>query len=122
MKLLQIPVFLCYVVGTLCLAVLVLVFAALNLFYRMKGWPDEEDATNCWSFAVPKFLKAGASRNYILMHTSEHVKWIPHVQFAPGPLTQYVEERKPRRPRRGWRGLMKVFWHKGRIRKGQGEE
>lgn len=117
-----VPVFLCYAVATIALALLVLVGVALTGLYRRKGWPAEQDAGNCWAFAIPKWLQAGTFENSLRIRSSEHVKWIPHVQFMPGPLTQYIEESMPVRPGRGWRGVLKSFWHKAKIRKGIGEE
>lgn len=115
----QILVALCYFVGTICLVILALVGTALTQLYRYKGWPDEREAINCFAFAIPKWLRAGS---YLIIRTSDYVKFIPHVQFASGPLTQYIEEFKPASPHTGWRGLLAAFWHKGRIRKGEGEE
>lgn len=115
-------VLLCYVVGALCLAVLALVGVALTWLYRRKGWPDEREAVNCFAFAIPKWLRAGTFRSYLLIRSSEYLKILPHVQFVSGPLTQYIEEFQPVSPRTGWRGLLAAFWHKGRVRKGEGEE
>lgn len=119
---LAVLVLLCYVVGTLCLTVLAIVGVALTWLYQRKGWPDEKTAVNCWAFAIPKWLHAGTFRSHLLIRSSEYAKIVPHVQFAPGPLTQYIEEFQPTSPRTGWRGVLAAFWHKGRIRKGEGEE
>lgn len=117
----SVPVFLCYLIATFCLGVLVLIAISLTWLYEKKGWPDEESAGNCWAFAIPKWLKAGTFDTAIRIRKSEHAI-VPHVQFMPKPLADYIEECNPVSPRRGAMGFFTSFWHKGKIRRGIGEE
>jgi hypothetical protein len=121
LRLLQVPIFLCYLIATFCLGVLVLVALSLTFLYKKKGWPEEKDAINCWAFAIPKWLKSGTFENYIIVRKSEH-SVVPHVQFCRGPLIQFIEECNPLVPRKGFLGFLSSFWHKGKIRKDWGEE
>jgi hypothetical protein len=94
---------------------------ALTALYRIKGWPDELRSWNCWTFAFAKWLKKGPRNNYLIVRLSRHT-WVSHVFFAESIDGLMVEELKPIDPKKGWRGLMRVFRHKSRIRKGFGEE
>ena len=118
--LLQILIFLAYLIGTAALAVVVLMFCALFLLYRARGWPEEPEVSNCWGFAVPRFLHSPAD-SYLVVSKSRYTV-VPHVSFAPSIEDFYVEEFKPLEPKRGWSGILDALWFRGRVRKGKGEE
>lgn len=109
----------CYVLATVCLAVLMGVGWLLIKLYR-DSWPPESGVGNCWSFAIPKWLKQ-PKETYLVIDMSRHAK-VAHVRFAPSIEGLYVEELKPAKPQRGLKGLADSLWFRGRIRKGQGEE
>jgi hypothetical protein len=111
-------VFLCYVVATVALAVLVMVGWALTKLYGSR-WPAESFDGNCWSFAIPKWLM-NPSGTYLVVSLSRHVP-VPHVRFAPSIAGLYVEELQPAAPRKGFRGILDSFWFRGKANKGQSE-
>ena len=114
-------IFLCYVLATLCLAVLMLIGYALTFLYRIVGQPVENNAINCFAYVIPKWLFAGTGKSYIIIRMSKHTV-VPHIFFAKSIRGVHMEEFRPLEPRPGWRGFFHSFWHKGRIRKGEGEE
>jgi hypothetical protein len=93
----------------------------LTWLYERAGWPEEKDAINCWSFAISKWLSAGPKIHYLVVRMSRHTL-VPHVFFAKYIDGLNVEELKPLKPQRGFRGLVDSFYFKGRVRKGKGEE
>lgn len=111
-------IFLCYVIATLALAVLVLVGYALSWLYARRGWPAEPTRGNCWSYAVPLWLRAGPETSGLLVTKSEHAP-VPHVRFVPQVAGVEAMEFVPRAPRRGLRGVMASFWFDGEVRKGR---
>lgn len=118
---LQVPVFLCYVIATICLTGMVLMGLCLRWLYEKKGWPNQTDKGNCWSFAFPRWLD-DPSKSYLVVRTTHHRAPIAHVQFAPSIEGLEVEEFVPLNPQRGWKAIINSFWFKGKIRKGLGEE
>lgn len=119
-KLLQLPIFLCYAAATVSLAVLVLVGFALTKLYRLRGWPQESVVGNCWSYAIPLWLKA-PRKTYLVVDVSRFAP-VPHVRFAQSIDGLMVREFKPARPQRGFKGVLDSFWFRGRIRVGKGKE
>ncbi len=79
---------------------------------------------NCWTFAVPKWIKSPRN-SYLVIRLTRHT-WVPHVFFAQSIDGLEVEEFKPLRPVRGGWFLRKFPLHtlifRGRVRKGKGEE
>jgi hypothetical protein len=108
----------CYVLATIALAVLMFVGWALIKLYRDR-WPPESTKGNCWSFAIPKWLRQ-PRKTYLVIDMSRHAK-VAHVRFAPSIDGLYVEELKPAKPQRGFKGLMDSLWFDGRIRKDVGD-
>jgi hypothetical protein len=104
----------CYVVATFCLMVLVLVGYALAILYTVR--PEEEEAWNCWAFAVPKWLVDPVTTG-LLVTKSEHAP-VPHVRYVPSTVGIWVEEAVPESPRRGWRAIFDSFRFKAKIKKG----
>jgi hypothetical protein len=117
--LLQILIFLAYLIGTAALAVVALMFCALFFLYRARGWPEEPGVGNCWSYAIPVFLR-NPTNTYLVIDLSNYAP-VPHVRFAKSIEGLEVQEFKPLHPKRGFRGLFDSFWFRGHIRKGLGE-
>jgi hypothetical protein len=114
-------IFLCYVLATICLAILTCIGYALTWLYKRAGWPDGLTAWNCWAFVIAKWLEAGPSKTYLIVRKSLHTA-VPHIFFAESIEGLQVSELKPLRPKHGWNGLWRVFYHKSRVREGEGEE
>lgn len=109
-------IFACYVVATLCLAVLVLVGYALKGLYG-EHMPEESEAWNCWAFAVPKWL-VDPVRTGLLITKSAHGP-VPHTRYVPSLVNIYYEEAIPLAPRKGWRSVIDSFKFKAKINKHQ---
>ena len=118
-KLLQAAIFCSYVVATVALAVVVFVCWCLTKLYTMKGWPEEPAMGNCWSYAIPIFLRH-PTNTYLVIDLSNYAP-VPHVRFAKSIEGLEVQEFKPLHPKKGGRGLFDSFWFRGRVRKGPGE-
>jgi hypothetical protein len=118
---LQALIFLCYIVATVCLAILTCIGYALTWLYKRAGWPDDLKAWNCWSFVIAKWLEAGPRKVYLVVRLSPHGP-IPHVMYAKSISGLFVAELKPLRPKRGWRAIFDSVKFKGRVREGEGEE
>ena len=118
---LQPIIFLCYVVATVCLAILTCIGYALTWLYKHAGWPDGLTAWNCWAFVIAKWLEAGPRKTYITINVSPHGP-IPHVRFAKSIDGLQVSEFIPIKPKRGWKAILDSVKFKGRVREGEGEE
>lgn len=110
-----------YLFGVVCLIVLVLVGCAMTWVYKLIGWPNEDAAMNCVNFAIPKWLRIGPTKSYLVIRMVKGLM-VPRVYFTESIDGLEVEHFKPWRPRRGWRGFLHSFKFKGRVRKGKGEE
>jgi hypothetical protein len=110
----------CYVVATLCLAVLMLVGWLLIKALQGAVAGGILNGRNCWSFAIPKWLRQ-PRETYLVIDMSRHAK-VAHVRFAPSIDGLYVEELKPSKPQRGLKGLLDSLWFAGRIRKDVGDK
>ena len=109
-------IFACYVIATGALFVLVMVGFLLDWLYG-EDKPDEADAWNCWSFAVPKWLNDPVTSG-LLVSCSAHFKAIPHVRYVPSIIGVDYEEAVPEEPRKGWRAVFDSVKFKAKIRKG----
>jgi len=119
--LLQCLILLWYIVATIGLALMTISGFALTWLYKRAGWPDGLNAINCWAFVWAKWLEAGPAKTYLIVRKSLHTV-VPHVFFAESIDGLQVSELKPLRPKRGLNGLWRVFYHKSRVREGEGEE
>jgi hypothetical protein len=108
-------VFLCYVLATVALTVLLGVGWALTKLYNLGGWPDGQERGNCWSFAVPKFLRSPRIAG-LLVSLSVHTA-VPHVRYVRDVQQFEFEEFVPVQPLKGWRAIRDSFWFRGISRK-----
>lgn len=116
----KLAIFICYLIGTLCLVGMVLMGLSLRRLYEKSGYPVQGEMGNCWAFVYPKWVK-NPQKTYLVVRLSAHAV-VPHVFFAESINNLDVEEFNPVQPIRGWKAIIDSFWFKGKIRIGKGEE
>lgn len=112
-------IFLLFSIAVVLLGGLMAVGWLMQILYRGKIHDDEAEG-NCWSYAVPRWLKDPRG-TYLVMRLSLSNAW-PHVFFVKNIQGLAVEEYHPVHRIPGWKSWFAAVWYQGRVRKGQGEE
>jgi hypothetical protein len=114
----RVAVFFCYLLATLCVIVLIVIGLALKRLYA--GWaPEEMTEGNCWSYAIPHWLKSPRS-SYLTIRLSASNAW-PHVFYSHDIDGLQVEEFRPVKRLSGWKSYFAAVWFRGHVRNGFGE-